>query len=308
MNTDVEQLVREGLDRITAGARVPAGLVSRARRRVRRRRLAVGSAAVSGAAAVTAAAVIAAGAAGPGGQAGTAVHVQTAAYVVLRHVQREVASQHRVMFGWSVSRGTGEKAPTFSATWSYRAANRFMEYSSPGRPYLADGTAEIGGRLRAAYVTYFDRKWSGGGPLTPAAPACSKTARLEMGGPPPVTTDWPAFIGSALGCGAATVTGRARIDGVDTIKITGTPVRDRLPKGMVQATRAEIRFTLYVNPRTYLPVRLDDSTTSYGGGARPFTYATVTGFRWLPPTAANVARAIVTIPPGFRHVKSAADQ
>jgi hypothetical protein len=30
--------------------------------------------------------------------------------------------------------------------------------------------------------------------------------------------------------------------------------------------------------------------------------------KWLPPTAANIAQSLVTIPPGFQQVSSPADQ
>src|ERR1700726_4663313 len=80
MNGDVEQMVREGLDRLTEGARPPAGLVNRARRHRSRRRLAAGSAIAGATAAVTVAAVIATGAAaGPGTGAGPGM--RNAAYV-----------------------------------------------------------------------------------------------------------------------------------------------------------------------------------------------------------------------------------
>jgi hypothetical protein len=56
MSTDVEDLLREGMERFTADLRAPAGLTCRiARRRRRRRRLALCS--VTGAAALTAGAV-----------------------------------------------------------------------------------------------------------------------------------------------------------------------------------------------------------------------------------------------------------
>src|ERR1700726_4522245 len=83
MNEDVEQMVREGLDRLTEGARAPAGLVHRARRHRSRRRLAAGSAIAGATATVTVAAVIATcAAAGPGSAAGP--RIQNAAYV-MRH-------------------------------------------------------------------------------------------------------------------------------------------------------------------------------------------------------------------------------
>lgn len=307
MNEDVEQLVREGLDRLAGRTQAPTGLVARARRRCFHQRLALGTAIAGGTAAITAAAVIVTtGAAGvarqPGGS--SAVHAQTAAYALLQHVERAVAGQkNRVMDGQSVSVGTGSKQKEYSVTWSYRGAVRFEEFTSSGKPYLATGTAKIRGRLLGVYVAYYNRTWRGGhGVWQPTPRACTKTARLEMGGPAPATRDWPDFIGTMLGCGDASVTGRVWINGVRTIRITGTPVRTRLPKGMVQATKTGVHFTLYVNPTTYLPMRVVGSTTSYGGGAAAFTYSTTTNIRWLPATADNVAKALVTIPHGFRHV------
>ena len=57
MNTDVEELLREGMERFTAGVRAPAGLADTARR-LHRRRLAVRAAVACGTAATTAAAVL----------------------------------------------------------------------------------------------------------------------------------------------------------------------------------------------------------------------------------------------------------
>jgi hypothetical protein len=34
----------------------------------------------------------------------------------------------------------------------------------------------------------------------------------------------------------------------------------------------------------------------------------VTDMQWLPPSAANIAKTLVTIPPGFHQVSSPADQ
>jgi len=68
------------------------------------------------------------------------------------------------------------------------------------------------------------------------------------------------------------------------------------------------RWTLYVDPRTYLPVRVSGSSRTFGGPA-PSTYSTsLTDMQWLPPTAANIAHTLVTIPTGFQQVSSPADQ
>jgi hypothetical protein len=59
MNGDVEELLREGLDRLTAQVQVPSGLAGRARAHHRRRKIAARAALACGTAAVTAVAVIA---------------------------------------------------------------------------------------------------------------------------------------------------------------------------------------------------------------------------------------------------------
>jgi hypothetical protein len=246
--------------------------------------------------------------------------VHTTAYVISR-VEKALAGQHLVLHG----RISGVWGP--SNTWAYGPRNRFEEitgsdcgHASPSggcthrggpEPYLAVGTALIGGKLTGVYVTYYNRKWS----LLPQgaipASACSKTAALGMAGPSIPTSDWPAFIRATLACGAASVTGHVRIGGVETVRITGSPVTAKLPPGEARAVREKwvrSRWTLYVNPRTYLPVRVSGSSRTFGGPA-PSTYSTsVTDMRWLPPTAANIAQSLVTIPAGFQQVSSPADQ
>jgi hypothetical protein len=67
-------------------------------------------------------------------------------------------------------------------------------------------------------------------------------------------------------------------------------------------------FTRAWTPTTYLPVRMYGSNETFGGRWPRTTSSGVTDVQWLPPTAANVAKTLVTIPPGFRQVASAADQ
>jgi hypothetical protein len=300
MNVDVEDLLRKGMERFTEQVPVPRGLAQRAAR-ARRRRVAVRAAAGAGTATVTAAVVIAATVGA--GAGGGAMQARTTAYVVSR-VEKALAGQHLVLRG----RTTGVWGPSIS--WAYGPRNRFEELTGSGEPYIAVGTALIGGKLTGVYVTYYNGKWS----LLPEsipANACFKTGALEMAGPPVPASDWPAFIHATLACGAATVTGHVQIDGVETLKITGSPVTFKLPPGEARAVRekwARDRWTLYVNPKTYLPVRISGSGYTYGGPA-PSTYTTsATDIQWLPPTAANIAKTLVTIPAGFRQVSSPADQ
>ena len=317
MNGDVQELLRDGLDRLTADVRVPAGVLARARTRVRRRRIAVRAALACATAAAAAAAVIAV--AGPGARPGTGgiMNARAAAYVVGR-VERALAGQDLVYRAQSTA-----DDGTISVAWAYGPRNRYEEYYPAtdyrdrvvngkrlwdfppdlrGQPYLAQGTALAGGKLTGAYVTYFDHRYS----LAPLGhfrlKPCSVTARLAVGGPAVIVPSWPAFIKAMLGCQAATVAGHARIGGVPTTVINGS-ADVALPQGLARAireTRARARWTMYVNSATYLPVRVSGSTTAYGGAGGPTVSTSVTSVQWLPPTGPNTAQALVTIPPGFQ--------
>ena len=331
MNGDVEELVREGLDRLTADVRVPAEMVARARTRVRRRKIAARAALACGTAAVTAAAVIAATGVGAPRGTGGATNAQTTAYVIKR-VQNALAAENFVIQGQATGSMTvsvhGHKVRSSNGTsmsWSYGNRSRFVEFTGRScgqvtsngcthrggsQLYLADGTALVGGKLTGAIVTYFDHKYS----LHPLGQthvkACSRTAQLELGAPAVTMPNWPAFIKAMLGCEAATVTGHARIGGVETTVISGS-IDVPLPKGYartVMEARERVRYTLYVDSATYLPVRAYGSDKTYGGANGPTVSASVTNVQWLPPTVANIAKALITIPAGYTQVSSPAQQ
>jgi hypothetical protein len=331
MNMDVEDLLREGMARFTEEVPVPRGLAHRAAR-ARRRRMAIRAAVAAGTAAVTAAAVIAVTgpAAGPGTSGVTGA--RTTAYVIGR-VERALAAENFVI----QERATGTDTISVrghrvrystepTSSWSYGNRDRTVEFTAPGcghadsqgwcthhggsERYWAEGTALIGGKLTGAYVTYYDHKYSLH-PLGHYHPkACSTTAQLALGGPAVTIPNWPAFIKAMLGCQAATLTGHARIGGVPTIVISGL-IDIPLSKGyarMVKEARVRVRYALYVSSATYLPVRAYGSTQTYGGAAGPTSNAYVTQVQWLQPTRANIAKALVTIPPGYQQVSSPASQ
>lgn len=315
MNTDIEQLVREGLDRLTAQVRVPAGMAARARAHHRRRKIAASAALACGTAAVTAAAVIAVAA--PGTRpAGGAVGARTTAYVVAQ-VERALSAEHFVIQGRATGSMTvsvhGHRVRSsdgLTISWGYGKQHRMEEFTPGGKPYLADGTALIGGRLVSAYVTYYDHRYS----ISPLGHthlrACSTTAQLVLGGPAVTVPDWPAFIKAMLHCQAATVTGHARIGGKQATVISGL-INIPLQKGyarLVGEHRVRVRYTLYVDSATYLPVRAYGATETYGGKSGPTVSAYTTNVAWLPPTKANIAKTLVTIPPGYTQVNSPAGQ
>jgi hypothetical protein len=308
-------VVRDSLGEVRMERPVNA-LFARARARRMRRALAVRTAVACGVAAATVAGVLTVNSA-----RNAAAEASAAAYVTGR-VKRALAHEDLVSAGSSFNRAFGN---TF--TWAYGSQARLEEFSGSGcghslpngacthrggsELYLTQGTAIVGGKLTGAYVTYFDQKYSLSALASQPTSACSPSAALAMGGPLIPATHWFAFINATLACGAATVTGHVEINRTETTKITGRPVTVKLSKGYgksVGAKWATARWTLYVNSRTFLPVRIYGSTEMFGGPAATHTFSSVTNVRWLPPTAANIAMTLVTIPAGFLRVRSLNDQ
>lgn len=317
MNTDLEDLLRSGMERFTGDVPVPRGLARRAARANRRRRIAARAVAGAGTAVVAAAAVFAAAG---GTSTGGSVHTKSAAYLLSR-VGNAVAGQHLVMHATAAGETWGP-----STMWAYGQRSRMEEFTGTDcghvKPngyctnqggsvrYLADGTALIHGKLTGVYLTYFDRKWS----LSPQdhlPTACYTTSADAVDGPFILTSNWPSFIHAMIACGAATVTGHVMINGVETLRVTGKPVTTKLPPDQAKDYGAKwvtSQRTLYVNPRTYLPVRVSSRNNTYGGPRPAYRSVTVTTMRWLPATKANIAKALITIPAGYHQVKSVADQ
>jgi hypothetical protein len=309
MNTDIENLLTEGMERFTEEVRAPAGLTHAAgelRRSRRRRRLAAATAACGG---VAAAAVVFITGSAPAPAGGSVAQASTVAYLTSR-VERALAGQHLVYAARTLEQ-VGKSTITW-ATWADHSRGRTVEFTPGGSKIsVVTGSTLVGGKLESAYVTYYNREFS----LAPWAPtrvrACSTAAGWQTGGAAIPIGDWRAFLGASLRCGAAAVTGHVQIGGVLTTKITGEPVTIRLPAREAKFLGEKWltgQWVLYVNPKTYLPVRMESSTKTFGGRWPSSTDSSVTDVQWLPPTPANVAKALVTIPPGFHRVGSPADQ
>jgi hypothetical protein len=297
---------RDALDGVHMDLPVTA-IVARGRARQRRRRAGGTFACAALAVGVLLTQTLPArGPAGPG-----AAQAQTVAYVV-RHVENAFASERQVFYGQT----TGSWGPT--VTWAYGRQNRLEEFTGAACghtlvsgacthrggsvPYLAQGTAVVHGQLTSAYVTYFDHRYSLSPVWSVPPSACTKQAALTMGGPPPAPPHWSSFVNATLACGVASVAGHVRVDGQETTRITGRPVTVQLSPGygkVVHAKWVKAEWTWYLNPTTYLPVRIYGATITYGGKARPYTSSSVTNVTWLPPTRANIAETLVAIPAGF---------
>jgi len=315
MNGDFEELLRDSMEWFAGTARVPSGLAGLARRQHRRRRLAARAAIAAGTAVASAAVVIAvtggaAGAPRPPARAGGAVQAQTAAYIV-RRAERAVSTRNLILEISTpeqvvISQQPGKRPVTSfiprSVQWGYHYQSRTEVFAAylrrHGRPGAANTDTEDGPlgkslasspslhRFTETMVNYSDRTWSRGRQLTGLAGGGSAGTACELidgmtdpraAGEAFFTS--PSYIRSALACGGLSVAGRVRVDGAAAIKLTGTRRLMRLP------------LTVYVSPATYLLIRV------VIGGLRQ-------DYRWLAPTASNLAMLKVRIPPGFRRVRS----
>jgi hypothetical protein len=163
-------------------------------------------------------------------------------------------------------------------SWTYRGTSEVSAFTAAGQRVLGEKIATTpGGGTEVTAVNYRDPTWwravskAGGG-----SPPQRCAASLQIG-----PGSRPAAIRSGLKCGSITTDGRQRVDGIDAIKLTGL-------KGLA---------TLWVDPATYLPVRV---VCPVMGGGGPLTR---TDFRWLGATPASLARLNLQIPPGFRQVR-----
>ena len=311
MNGAMEDLLREGLDRLTADVGVPAGIAGKARAHLRRRKIAVRAALAGGTAAVTAAAVVAATGTGQGTPGLPRSH--TAAYVI-SNVENALAATNEVV----------QTETVFSAPyppvmgWVYRTDTRLTQSGfippamaqgmpwAQGRVNWAVGTTKVHGRRIYAQIDYRHHRWANAGILGFAPSGC--TTRLdivEFNGP----ANWAPYLRHALACGLFKVTGHARVNGVETIKLTGS-MTDRhfwsqLPHGDGSGP-LQVDATLYVNPKTYLPVLVIWYNRTHYRDGSPLDGTVREDITALPPTPGNIAKANVSVPSGFRKVPSSA--
>ena len=315
---EIEDLLREGMERFTADLRAPAGMTGRAEQR-RHRRLALRS--VAGAATALAAAAVALVAvevpgAGSGGSAVASAAVVKRVDNALNAAEPGDIAQMAVTTR-SVSAFGGPAVTTTAEEWSYGDQWRSVANSLDGHPLYDEGS---GPASVYTLVNYQTRTWARQPGLgRPAAPAfgASSCKPLLAGIPGPAgslaprplpgqakgrsvpslfqpglpgigfsASSPPATVARALrtavSCGSLAVAGRQRVDGTEATELTSRP-------------GSLISETVWVSPGTYLPVRV---VVSSGTGVR--LTANIT---WLLPTAPNLAKLTVPIPSGFRRVQ-----
>lgn len=296
MNTELEQRLRADMDRATQGVRVPPGLALKAYQQHRKRTITVRAA---GAAAVlTAGALTVAGVSGAFGHPAGGQQVRTTAYVISRVERALAASRMNNMIGHTRTvypagvtlrpapggmngvgtPGTGSpQGAEYEVVWAYHHISKFSAFTVSGQ-HIFDERLTIGqGSLATTAVNYTGHTWwTATQPFSPARGApppasCLPGGQIRLNGG--TGGGWPGFIRSQFACGAYTVAGRHAVGGVSALEITGS-------SGQLK---------LWVNPATYLPVRLEL------GGLQ-------TDFQWLSPTPAGLAMLNLHVPAGFHQV------
>ena len=297
MNNDIEDLLREGMDRFTTELRAPAGLTRLVRRRRRRRlatRTATGVAATLAAGAVAFAAVVV---------PSTSPGADPTAYVVQRISSALSAAGPEIAQMTITSHGVEMPGGTIVALtaeeWSYGDQWRWVTNGPTGQANFDEGFRSSVYTL----VNYLSRTWARQAVTTPGTPGpgpvrhgCEAvvealTSMFQPGLPGPggqtssLPTTAATALRSAVSCGTLTVAGRERVDGIEAIKLTSSHA-------------GPVTETIWVSPGTYLPVRA--TIRSAYEQAVPWLTADIT---WLPPSARNLAKLTVPIPAGFRQVR-----
>jgi hypothetical protein len=320
MNTEVEELLRDGIDRLTAGAKVPAGLAARARERQHRRRLAAWTAAATAgtvaAGTIAAVVVIAPGGhatrhhtpvapvapvAAGGGHAGHVTHAQTVAEVV-KHASRAISAQNMIM----ESTFSGEVVG-FEVKNGHRSVfkHRMVGYSYHGvsTGKLFDGPYGFGdGRPAAMYLQTRPKPGAKPGTLIQTTVDVTNKSWYRVVEPPVPTPSAvqlncsksgylsrpSAPVGTILSTSPASLHAALACGG---LKITGHGTVNGVPAIKMAGTSRLTKFKLIVDvsPKTYLPVRL------VFGSVR-------LDYRWLQPTQANLSLLQLHIPATFRQV------
>jgi hypothetical protein len=246
-------------------------------RQARRTRVTVALTTLPVAAAAFAAAVFLPGSAA---QKGTLNTTQNTAYVLTRVTRALTAvPAGTIMF----SRQTWGINASVVYRWDNGTRDRTEVFTHVGRLETDGGNVLKGRTLTGIVIDYGSRTWERWSFTKDAAdnliPSCAHWPVIMVGSGN--TGETAAWLHDAVSCGVLTAAGTASVDGVTAIKLTGTI-----------GINSPATMTYYVNPTTYLPVRL------------VLGHSLQADFQWLPPTTANLAKlALPTPPAGFTQVR-----
>jgi len=314
MKQELDEQIRDSMTRFTDGIDLPPRLVADARRRHRhRRRAAIGwlasGAAVAGATAVTISTIATGTVAQRGGHhpVGNKGPVQTTTMVItqVEHALATAASGNPVAYTRQTNHGVKlylvvphskpiQVHGSVTSTWSRGHIQHVIVGPKNGKPALSMVTDTSSGKSIETIISYQRRAWWRG---TYQAPTTTKPAiGCKLGVVDRTSAQWAREVRKLLSCGAA-LAGSQLVDGVDTIRLKlSSSYRHACAgsnTGRCHPVPVGWTGTLWANAKTFLPVRLK----THG---RHFSFQI--DFRWLAPTAANLAKLHQPIPAGFRHV------
>lgn len=293
ISTEFEERLRAEMRHATTGVSVPSGLVRKARR-ARRRRIVcrAGAASAAAAVAVAAAVIVTNGTTGASRDSGT----YTTAYVV-KHVTSALDAVNKIAsVRFAPSPGI---APL--DLWVYdgpRGLAYRAEYFDPNSGQLL---LEVG--ITATPANY--QTWINVNPLRNTWSEQSfqrpKPSGTGCGTPLPTSLDsFPeiaAGLREYLACGTLRYQGKQHVDGISALRLVSVQNQRR------GKTLTTLTTTIWVDPATYLPVRVTYQDRFTTQQTRPMvSVPTRFDIRWLPPTRANLALVTVRIPPGFTQV------
>jgi hypothetical protein len=312
MDTEFENLIEDSLRQHAAAVVIPPGLTGmadRARRQRQRRQFAFRGALGAGTAAGTAAAIVAISAGAP-----KVLPAQTTAYVVSRTEHALASSAARsiqyVRMRWSSNMSADiQPVPSdsfafsssrYAANWYYGGTWRTAVYGANGKLSYGLGVIDRTSRtMSLALVDYQGKTWQQfivattgrrvspqpvSSPSADRVAGCAPTWPGLSGFTPSASASWAEQVRHLLGCGLYAMAERRIVDGVNAIELVPTRA-DKL----AGVARADI----WVNPSTYLPVRILIVTSG------PRTWLQY-DFRWLPLSRANLAELRSRVPAGFR--------
>jgi hypothetical protein len=298
MNTELEQRLRADMEHATRDVRVPPGLALKACRHYHKRAITTRAVAAAGAAAVlTAGALSVADVTGAFGRAAGGAQVRTTAYVISR-VERALSAPDmsnlvaytRTVYpsgvtlrpvprGLNGSGGPGVspgRPGEYELLWAYQHTTKLSAFTATGQRVFGERLSVGKNSLATTVVTYTSHTWWRAQSARPhvtgsASQGCLPGGEIRLIGG---ASAWPDFIHSQLACGAYTVVGKQELGGVDALTITG----------------GGGQIMLWVNPATYLPMRLEQGKLIQ------------VNFRWLAATRASLAMLNMPVPASFRQV------
>src|SRR5579863_9134991 len=185
MNTDIEDLLREGMERFTADLRAPAGLTYQSMRR-RRRRLVLRS--MTGGVAVLAAGAAALAVIALPRVNGTDRQAVETAYVVKNISSALTTAAPGTIAQMTITTSGGPNGTTTAEEWSNGQQWRSVTYSSSGHPVYDEGYSATSGYTLVSYQTKtWARQMGLGLPYAPfpgSPPAVKRGCAVALAGFP----------------------------------------------------------------------------------------------------------------------------